>query len=268
MENVTKLAGYRSTWDSTQMGIPYPTFFHPSTDDQVRAWQSHVQNSKRRWLVSFIGSKQRSKAYEHTKAAFMLRAEIMQQCEEWEECGVLDCRFTGMGEKTPCKEPAPPLQMQITSDFCLQPPGDLAPRKAIFDGMVAGCIPVFFQKESAYFQYMWHLPAGRETYSVLIDKDEFQSGNVTLREVLSKISKEKVAEMRNNIIRNILPNLIIADPANYALVDIKDGVDRTLEGMMTKVLRKRAGLPYLYPNPYDLEHLSPDKAYAPLQLPA
>ena len=41
--------------------------------------------------------------------------------------------------------------------FCLCPAGDDPARKAVFDSIVSGCIPVIFQKDALYNQYPWHL---------------------------------------------------------------------------------------------------------------
>eukprot|EP00245_Coleochaete_scutata_P016830 TRINITY_DN8032_c0_g2_i1.p1 TRINITY_DN8032_c0_g2~~TRINITY_DN8032_c0_g2_i1.p1 ORF type:complete len:312 (+),score=35.06 TRINITY_DN8032_c0_g2_i1:118-936(+) len=268
MENVTKLASFRAPWESTQMGVPYLTFFHPSTDAQIRAWQQHVRTTQRKWRASFIGSKKRAEGvYQHSKAAFEFRNKLMQQCQEWDECGVLDCQDMGMGQKSVCHSPAPPLEMQITSDFCLQPSGDDPVRKSTFDSIVAGCIPVFFCKDSAYYQYLWHLPAEWDSYSVFIDQKEMEAGNVTLKEVLSRYSRDEIQKMQQRIINEVLPQIIIANPENYKLEEFQDAVDRAVEGMMTKVALLKAGLKHGFPNPWDIEHLPRDQAYSPLRMP-
>lgn len=36
----------------------------------------------------------------------------------------------------------------LDSVFCLQPPGDMFSRKGLIDGVLMGCIPVYFDKRS------------------------------------------------------------------------------------------------------------------------
>ncbi|KAL3680492.1 hypothetical protein R1sor_023448 [Riccia sorocarpa] len=37
----TKLLVERQVWDPNEIGIPYPTSFHPNSGDEIRTWQSH-----------------------------------------------------------------------------------------------------------------------------------------------------------------------------------------------------------------------------------
>ena len=58
----------------------------------------------------------------------------------------------------------------LVATFCLTPPGDTASRKALFDAILFGCVPVLFYKESAYFP--WHLPRNVSSFAVLLSPDE------------------------------------------------------------------------------------------------
>ncbi|KAL6277023.1 hypothetical protein ACE6H2_020624 [Prunus campanulata] len=46
----------RHPWQgSNQHGIPYPSYFHPSTWQEMLTWQNKVREMKRPNLFSFIG---------------------------------------------------------------------------------------------------------------------------------------------------------------------------------------------------------------------
>jgi hypothetical protein len=68
----------------------------------------------------------------------------------------------------PCNDPPVLLSAMYQSEFCLQPPGDSPTRRSFFDAMLVGCIPVIFQKEAAWSQYVHHLPENGASYSVYI----------------------------------------------------------------------------------------------------
>jgi hypothetical protein len=51
------------------------------------------------------------------------------------------------------KNPQVVLSAFMDADFCLQPGGDTPTRRIAFDSMIAGCIPIFFHKDSAYMQH-------------------------------------------------------------------------------------------------------------------
>ena len=49
------------------------------------------------------------------------------------------------------------LTIYRNSVFCLCPPGDDPGRKAVFDAILSGCIPVIFEVATLYNQYPWHV---------------------------------------------------------------------------------------------------------------
>jgi hypothetical protein len=56
--------------------------------------------------------------------------------------------------------------LYLVSTFCLIPPGDTATRKALFDAILFGCVPVLFYPESAAFP--WHLPVDAAEFAVML----------------------------------------------------------------------------------------------------
>ena len=49
------------------------------------------------------------------------------------------------------------IEVYRKSVFCLSPTGDNPARKATFDALIAGCIPVFLDPDSFLNQYKLHL---------------------------------------------------------------------------------------------------------------
>lgn len=123
------------------------------------------------------------------------------------------------------------LQTFLDSDFCLQPRGDSFTRRSIFDCMVAGSIPVFFWKRTAYIQYEWFLPGEPESYSVYIDRNAVTNGT-SIKNVLQGFSREEVEKMRGKVI-DYIPKFLYAKPQE-GLESVKDAFDIALEGVLRR----------------------------------
>ncbi|KAF7827531.1 putative xyloglucan galactosyltransferase GT17 [Senna tora] len=217
VRNMSVLTVERHPWKgSNQYGIPYPSYFHPAAVSEMEKWQQTVRESERPHLFSFVGGPRKGLE----KAA--IRAEILRQCEGSARCALLKCGDDGGGMK--CHSPSAVLDVMTRSQFCLQAPGDSFTRRSTFDAVLAGCIPVFFSRHTAYSQYAWYLPERTTSYSVLID--EKGKGSRTIEEELLKIPREKVKRMREVVI-NMIPRLTYAHP-NATDVGFKDAVDVAL----------------------------------------
>ncbi|KAF7074818.1 hypothetical protein CFC21_079637 [Triticum aestivum] len=212
---------------SREYAVPYPTYFHPRSDADVRRWQDRVRGLERRSLIAFVGAPRPDNPYN-------IRQQIIAQCEASDVCRLLGCGF-GTSQ---CHTPGNIMRLFQRATFCLQPPGDSYTRRSAFDSMVAGCIPVFFHPVSAYLQYWWHLPVHHETYSVFIPEDDVRSRNVSIEAVLRAIPPETVERMRDEVIK-MIPRLVYADPRSK-LETVKDAFDIAVEGIIDKVARARA----------------------------
>lgn len=226
-ENMTMLTIESSPWHRNDFAIPYPTYFHPSTDEDVLLWQNKIRRQKRRTLFCFAGAPR-------PNMVDSIRDEIMAQCEEAasrrRKCRLLECK----NDKNKCNKPVYLMKLFQTSTFCLQPSGDSFTRRSTFDSILAGCIPVFFTPASAYVQYLWHLPnKDFSKYSVLIPEDDVKKKNVSIEDVLSRIPRSKVSDMREEVIK-LIPNVIYADPRSK-LHKFKDAFDLTVEGVIRRV---------------------------------
>ena len=206
-----------------EYSVPYPTYFHPRSDAEVRRWQDSVRGLERRWLMAFVGAP-RPDSPKH------IRQWIIAQCAEAPStCGQLGCAFGS----SQCHSPNEIMRLFQTATFCLQPPGDSYTRRSVFDSMVAGCIPVFFDRMTAYVQYKWHLPDDHAKYSVFIPHDDVRTGNVSIEAVLRAIQPETVERMREEVI-GMIPRLLYADPRSK-LETVRDAFDVAVEGIVGKI---------------------------------
>lgn len=229
-QNMTMLTIESSPWDRNDFAIPYPTYFHPSSDAQVREWQSRMRKQRRRSLFCFAGAPR-------PNLEESIRGQIMAQCAAAKRnCRLMECKDD---DKHSCLKPTNVMKMFQNSVFCLQPPGDSFTRRSTFDSILAGCIPVFFTPASAYVQYLWHLPKDFASYSVLIPEDGVKLGKVSIDSVLSQIPKSRVLGMRENVIK-LIPNVIYADPKSK-LEKLDDAFDLTIKGVIQRVEALRKG---------------------------
>ncbi|KAK9983183.1 hypothetical protein SO802_032708 [Lithocarpus litseifolius] len=220
MRNITRLLIERNPWDYFDIGVPYPTGFHPRSDSDVAEWQSFVRNRRRTSLFCFAGA---------TRGAIRndFRGLLLTQCRNANDtCTVVDCGGSKCSNGTSAI-----LETFLRSDFCLQPRGDSFTRRSIFDCMVAGSIPVFFWKRTAYYQYEWFLPGEPESYSVFIDRNAVINGTL-VEHVLKRYSKEEVRKMREKVI-DYIPKLVYAKPQE-GLETVKDAFDVAIDGVLQR----------------------------------
>ncbi|KAM0050931.1 putative exostosin [Helianthus debilis subsp. tardiflorus] len=225
-KNMSMLVVESSPWNANDFAIPYPTYFHPSEDAEVFAWQDRMMNLDRKWLFCFAGAPRP----DNPKS---IRGQIIDQCKNSDVGKLLEC---DLGESK-CHSPSSIMQMFQSSVFCLQPQGDSYTRRSAFDSMLAGCIPVFFHPGSAYTQYTWHLPKNYTKYSVFIPEDDLRKRNISIEERLSQIPPDQVKMMREEVI-NLIPRLIYADPRSK-LDSHKDAFDVSVQAIIDKVTRMR-----------------------------
>lgn len=223
--NMSMLVVESSPWSSNDQGIPYPTYFHPAKDDDVALWQDRMRRLDRRNLFCFAGAPRPGS----TKS---IRGQIIEQCRNSSVCKLLEC---DSGESK-CHSPSSIMHLFQSSIFCLQPQGDSYTRRSAFDSMLAGCIPVFFHPGSAYTQYTWHLPKNYSSYSVFIPEDDVRRDE-SIEERLSRISEERVKEMRETVI-DMVPQLVYADPRSK-LGKYRDAFDVAVSAVIEKVTRLR-----------------------------
>lgn len=220
MRNITRLLIERNPWDYFDVGVPYPTGFHPGSDSDVALWQSFVRDRRRGALFCFAGAPRR--AFRND-----FRGILLDQCRDsGGSCRAVNCSGSRCSNGTSAI-----LEAFLDSEFCLQPRGDSFTRRSIFDCMIAGSIPVFFWRRTAYLQYEWFLPGEPGSYSVFIDRNAVKNGT-SVKAVLERFSKEEVRKMREKVIEYI-PRLVYAKH-NKGLEGMKDAFDVAIEGVLKR----------------------------------
>ncbi|THF97738.1 xyloglucan galactosyltransferase XLT2-like [Camellia sinensis] len=230
MRNITRLLIERNQWDYFDVGVPYPTGFHPSTHSDVSTWQDFARTRYRSTLFCFAGA---TRGF--IKNDF--RGLLLSQC--YKESGSGSCRVVDCGGSKCSNGSSAILETFLNSDFCLQPRGDSFTRRSIFDCMVAGSIPVFFWKRTAYYQYEWFLPSEPGSYSVFIDRNAVKNGT-SIRGELEKISREEVRKMRDKVIEYI-PNIVYAKQPIEGLVGVRDAFDIAIDGVLRRIKEQEGG---------------------------
>ncbi|CAK9168925.1 unnamed protein product [Ilex paraguariensis] len=227
MQNVTRFTIEKAPGDDYDVGVPYPTGFHPSSDSDVVQWQSFVRNRNRSSLFTFIGAARGSIEND-------FRAFLLSYCyNDSDSCRVVDCAVTQCSNGTSAI-----LEALLDSKFCLQPKGDSYTRRSVFDCMVAGSVPVFFWKRTAYDQYDWFLPGEPESWSVFIDHEDVRNGT-SIRDVLQRYSGEEVGRMREKVIESI-PRIVYARPGK-GLEGFRDAFDIAVEGVLRRFKEQKEG---------------------------
>ncbi|CAK9219581.1 unnamed protein product [Sphagnum troendelagicum] len=243
--NVTKISIERNPWGSEQMAVPYPTSFHPSSDAEMVAWQSTIRTAQRDKLVVFVGSPRHNKV-----PGTELRYELVRQCSSTNpsENNNTTSQVSAGNQNSRCtmvlcnvvkcaRNPQAPIRAFLESIFCLQPPGDSATRKSLFDCLLAGAIPVLFDNMTAAQQYQWHLPRDTASYAITIDPTQVVAGELDVANKLLEVPKEVIATMQATII-DMLPRLIYKKPGpklfEQSLTSSKDAFDHTIDRLLQK----------------------------------
>ncbi|XP_074333883.1 xyloglucan-specific galacturonosyltransferase 1-like [Apium graveolens] len=225
MQNPIKLLIERQPWHVNDIGTPHPTYFHPHSDEDIISWQFKIIQSSRNNLVSFAGGAR-------PDSPDSIRSVLINQCTlaSTGTCKSQNCSSGG------CDQPKSIIELFLESEFCLQPPGDSPTRKSVFDSLISGCIPVFFDPFTAYYQYSWHLPEDHGKYSMFIDQEEVRKSKVNVVEWLMKIPKKARDDMRRYIVYELLPGLVYGDSSSD-FEQFQDAFSITMNNLLEKVTR-------------------------------
>ncbi|XP_078448106.1 exostosin family protein [Wolffia australiana] len=223
--NVTALVLESRRWAWQEQAVPYLTSFHPPSQARLEAWLGRARRARRRRLMMFAGG-----AAGGPGSPPNIRRSIRAECENRSElCELVDC-----AGGVCAREPVRYVRPMLRSVFCLQPPGQTPTRRSTFDAIVAGCIPVFFQEDSAQTQYAWHLPEEEfPQFSVLIPKEDVVAGGISIAETLLAVPQAEIRRMREKLLQ-LAPRVVYRPRRSAA----KDAVDLAIEGVLAKIARR------------------------------
>ncbi|CAI5533152.1 unnamed protein product [Closterium sp. Naga37s-1] len=223
MKHVTKLVLAANLWEDTEIGIPPLTFFHPRWEKDYKTWQRIAESHRRTSLAAFASL--RDAFSKHNKA-------LGRQCKKAKACRYLEC------VEDICTRPEVLMDLFTDAAFCIVPSGHTGARRAAFDAIVAGCIPVFLDS-FVPSQYKWHLPANSSTYSVALSEKAVLAGKVDVIKELEKIPGKEVRRMRLKIIREVLPAVVYNHPRMYPMEQKRDAFDIAMEEVVRRVQRNK-----------------------------
>jgi len=128
------------------------------------------------------------------------------------------------------------MKPMLQSSFCLQPPGETPARRSTFDGIIAGCIPVFFEDNSAKKQYQWHLPEAEfGEFSVTIPKEDVVFKGLKVVDVLTNIPRSEVRKMREKLMELISRVIYRKHGSSLGLKTKKDAFDVAIDGIFQRI---------------------------------
>ncbi|GAQ83707.1 Exostosin family protein [Klebsormidium nitens] len=231
--NVTKLmieAGWNQEGFRTgrEIGVPYPTGFHPAELADVNRHRRSVRGAARDILVSYAGAVGRPYGiWAQRFGTAQLRARLAHECERMrDKCRLVVCDYV----QDNCS-PSALHDLFMRSTFCLQPQGDSPTRRSTFDALLAGCIPIFFHTDSFQSQYEEALGVNASEVSVFIAPERLVSESWSLYAELEAIDEARRKRMQSAIV-DLVPRIVYGK--EHVGSAWKDAVDIALEGVMEK----------------------------------
>lgn len=227
------------------VSVPFPSAYHWFEGIEKPPWDlAHVP--QRNLTAVYLGSTLTITPY-HTK----IRRAVTGQCKVGKGCHWLRIFHSSTDNNI-----AVFLSSYQRAVFCLCPPGDDPGRKAVFDSLVAGCIPVIFDVSSVYNQYPWHL-GERDALevSVFVPGTRLIRGGADGLDVMTVLQAipPGVIRRKQEAIARIAPRLQYSIPPLPLLMNrsddtrwdppFPDAADMVLDGLFERVAHVLNGEP-------------------------
>jgi hypothetical protein len=208
------------------VSVPYPSSWHytPLLGNSLRGAQSGLpwRPRKRMATVTFIGGLHRGSM----SGDGTIRTVLANQCEERQQNGCIMSSAKHLSSRV-ATETA--LSTYILSTFSMQPQGDSFTRKGVFDSLLAGCIPVYFHKQSFQGQYPWHITADQfRRISIYVPAAKVRESGFNIVDYLKAIPQHQVQQMQEQI-RKIAFRLQYSTDASDT--NVADAFEATIRGM-------------------------------------
>ncbi len=185
------------------ISIPFPAAYHWWDGIKNLPWAVTPETQRQRNLTAvYLGSTQTLNPI-HTK----IRRAVTDQCNASTHCEWVRLAHTSIDQSI-----GDYLSIYRKAVFCLCPPGDDPARKAVFDAIVSGCIPVIFELNTLYNQYPWHI--GEQAaldISVYIPGGSVRSGKLDFMSVLLNIHPE-IIRRKQIALAEVAPRVQYAIP--------------------------------------------------------
>lgn len=219
--------------DNRFVSVPFPSAYHWHDSIVNLPWDT--KNAPARNIsVVYLGSTQ-TLTPPHTH----IRRAMAQQCVKHKYCEWLKIAHSSKDGSI-----SDYLQIYKKSVFCLSPPGDDPGRKAVFDAIISGCIPVIFHPSTLYNQYYWHLSEedaldiSVSVPGVLVKSNKFQFMDFLLSIDMDviKAKQEAIARIAPGLQYSVPPIENLKDKYDSTPWDppFVDGADLALLGMFDR----------------------------------
>lgn len=217
------------------ISVPFPAAYHWWDGIKNVPWDVTDANLKARTnMAVYLGSTQTLNPH-HTK----IRRAMAQQCLDHDQCDWLQIAHSSKDMSI-----GDFLSIYRKSIFCLCPPGDDPARKAVFDAILSGCIPVIFHESTLFNQYPWHFEEGEALgMSISIPGNLVRLGKLQFMEFLKRVP-EDIIHAKQLEIQRLAPRIQYAMPPLEDLKNISDatpwdppfpdGVDRIIDGCFNR----------------------------------
>ena len=172
---------YNATYPNL-FSVPYPSAVHWARPDS-RAGRTtrpgSAQGAARSNLMLFVGSS--------SHGDLPVRRRLEEQCRSYKDervCRLVSCNARTCNMRSGGMSSFLTLKANVT--FCLEPGGDSPFRKSLSDSIAFGCIPVLFSNlTDAVAPWFWG--SWKDRARVLVPRDDFISGRIDLRALLSSL---------------------------------------------------------------------------------
>jgi hypothetical protein len=224
------------------ISVPFSSSYHWWDGIKTLPWDASRASERSKTVVYFGGI--------HTVNPWntKLRRAMAEQCEQAPSI----CTWTKISHTSSESSIASSIMIYREAVFCLCPPGDDPVRKALFDMILSGCIPVIFLPSTLYNQYPLHLGErlAREI-SVNIPGQRVHFNTVRIIDELLAIPQE-IVRRKQSAIAWLAPTLQYSMPPLALLQNIsdetrwdppfRDAVDVMLDGLVERVRRIRRNI--------------------------
>jgi xyloglucan galactosyltransferase MUR3 len=197
--------------DNNFVSVPFPSSYHWWEGIKELPWDAKFAD-RRNTTVVYLGGTQTLNP-DHTK----IRRAMAAQCRSHAHCTWLQIGHTSTDTSL-----ADLISSYRRSVFCLCPPGDDPGRKAMFDILLSGCIPVVFHVNSLMNQYPLHIGenTAREV-SVSIPGRQVYKSKLDFMSYLLAITPETIRR-KQRAIAELAPRLQYSLPPLELLENIED----------------------------------------------
>jgi hypothetical protein len=190
------------------VAMPFPAAYHYWDGIQRLPWDSS-RAEERNLTAVYLGSTLTLNPW-HTK----IRRAMAAQCNS-----TTDCHWLKIAHSSIDNTIGDLLSVYKKAVFCLCPPGDDPARKAVFDAIVSGCIPVIFEVAPLYNQYPWHIGEDAALdISVYIPGGAMRAGKIQFMDVLRNISPD-IIRKKQWALSQVAPRIQYSIPPYQLLTD-------------------------------------------------